>query len=106
MWAAAWAVATVAMVLPYPWLLLFAWAFPFGLFVFILPTDSDQIGGWLLLFVGWLLYIALTIYGLRQDRRTRFFVTYTVLCVLLILNVGGCHYNLNKTPGVSVHPVP
>jgi hypothetical protein len=39
----------------------------------------------------WSFYVALTVLGLCESRRARYFVYYAILCTFLILNVVGCH---------------
>lgn len=41
-------------------------------------------------FLAWLPYLALTIVGLLARKRNLYFVMYSILCVLLLLNVVGC----------------
>jgi hypothetical protein len=93
LWVAAWLLAAIAMAIPVPAALFFFWMFPGGLFRVISPADWDpgeEIG--LTLLVGaWILYLLLTIVGLSQNRRARYFFVYAVLCALLVLNVIGCH---------------
>ena len=90
----AWAVAAGMMAfLSSGYCLMVPWMFPLG-FPIVLPfmrLSSDPPVGFLL-FIGWLIYGALTIYGLRENRRARYFVVYSILCVFLFLNVCGCYY--------------
>jgi hypothetical protein len=76
-----------------------AWTFPIGLIALVCPQVRQlQIGefsGYLL--AGWVLYIALTAVGLFQRRRLGYFIVYSILCLLLILNAVGCNVNLAKT---------
>jgi hypothetical protein len=46
------------------------------------------------LIAGWFGYIALTVYGLKQQQRARYFRIYAILVVLLVLNVCGCRYEM------------
>jgi len=39
-------------------------------------------------------YLALSVYGLKQRQRTRYMVAYTILIALLIVNVAGCRYEV------------
>jgi hypothetical protein len=41
--------------------------------------------------VGWLLYISITIAAAYTRKPVRYFVLYGVVCILLIMNVVGCH---------------
>lgn len=91
LWAAAWGAAAIIMAIPYPITLVYAWLFPLGLLGLILPSGSEM-GLAFPTIVGWGFYVLLTACGIRQDKRARYFVAYTVLCVLLLVNVGGCHY--------------
>jgi hypothetical protein len=66
--------------------------FPLGLFRIIFPPDWNPgpQGGVTLLVGAWIVYLLLTIFGLSQSRRLRYFCIYAVLCGLLALNVVGC----------------
>ena len=86
---ATWVVGFVASGAPYPELLHFAWAFPLGLLAFLIP-EIWQRGCTAGAIAGWLFYAGLTIYCLRQQRRTRYFALYAILCACLVLNVVGC----------------
>jgi hypothetical protein len=44
--------------------------------------------------IGWALYVALSIYAVRQQKRFHYFWAYTVLLALLALNVAGCRYEV------------
>ena len=95
LWVAAWGAAVIACAIPEPALLAVAWLFPFGLFALCVrpQTMSDMEG---LAAFGWIIYLGLSIFALRQRRPARYFVFYAVLCALLILNVVGCHDAASK----------
>lgn len=95
LWLAAWAVTIGIMAIPFSGdFLKIPWLFPIGfppiMILLHFVTGSDA--GYFLVLVGWLFYLALTIYGLRQNKRIRYLATYTILCVCLVLNMGGCYY--------------
>jgi hypothetical protein len=103
MWLAAWFVTAVAMIaLAFsPAILLYAWTFPLGLaHVFSHRATQGRLGLTVLI-AGWTFYLLLSIRGLRQSRRVRFYVSYAVLCLLLATNVGGCHVMLRDGLSVS-----
>ena len=95
LWFIAWGFAAVATVAPAFGLLFFCWLFPMGL---VAPfgasdwTSPAATNGTLI--IGWGLYLALSVYSLRQRQRARYMVAYTVLIALLILNVAGCRYQV------------
>ena len=94
--AGAWVVSFVALgiVAEFNWerMAYFPTLSPLGILVFLLFSYSDPSGSFGLLSagLGWSYYVALTGCSLEIKRRRRFFVVYTVLCVSLILNIGGC----------------
>jgi hypothetical protein len=55
------------------------------------PSDYD-----LAIALGWPVYGALTVVGILQRRRARYFIIYGILCVLLALNVVGCHLEIRR----------
>jgi hypothetical protein len=99
LWLVAWVVVIGLMAIPYSGICLrVPWMFPMGspfMLLTLLLSEWGSAGNFFIA-VGWLFYVALTIYALRQNRRARYFVAYTVLCVFLILNVGGCYYEVAK----------
>ena len=98
-WLAAWLIAGVGFVAAWPiiiWpaLLHWSWFFPVGLFSpFVGRETPDQLA-FTLTGIGWLIYIALTICGLSQRRRTNYFLFYVILCALLVFNAVGCRMSL------------
>ncbi len=97
LWFAAWIIATIATIEGGFGLLLYSWMFPYGLLVLFTPKDwNPPINETVILIMGWALYVALTIIGLLQKRRVRYFIAFGILCVLLALNVIGCHVMINE----------
>jgi hypothetical protein len=93
LWALAWAGAGVVTtcppsLVPFPFLLFFAWMFPLGLPGLFVAKGADVGPEWL--FFGWVLYIGLTVFALRLKSRAGFYFFYAVLIVLLVLNATGC----------------
>jgi hypothetical protein len=99
LWLAAWTVAMVATQVPLPFAL---WApgtfllFPVGLFRCLLPSSFTPSDYNLAAALGWPVYFALTMAALLQSRRTRYFVVYGILCVLLATNVVGCQLEAHR----------
>src|SRR5437773_10072413 len=106
LWFAAWGVALAATPIPvsiaipglFPCFVMYIWAFPIGTAAFAFPEHWNPPDGVVVasLVGGWLFYIALTVVGLYQKRRVRYFTVYAILCLLLILNVVGCNVNMMK----------
>jgi hypothetical protein len=68
--------------------------FPFGLAAPIGASRwNSKVAAYGTIIVGWSLYLALSIHGLRQQR-ARYFRIYAILLVLLALNVAGCRYEV------------
>ena len=102
LWVVAWIIAAIATVgtgLPY---LIYAWMFPSGLFEECMPKNWDPpISDTILLILGWAIYLGLTICGLLQKRHVRYFVVFGILCVLLTVNVAGCHVILKQPMNID-----
>jgi len=86
LWLATWAVALIITVPNLKGVLLI-WVFPFGL-LRLLGWPSER---YVVVFtVGWLPYVVLTVAALLTRRRSTYFVIYSILCALLVVNVVGC----------------
>jgi hypothetical protein len=97
LWILAWVIAAIATVEGGIALLIYAWMFPAGLLALFTPKDWDPpVSEVVILIFGWLLYVGLTVFGLLQKRRVRYFITFGILCVLLALNSVGCHVMINN----------
>ena len=72
---------------------MFVWAFPRGIVTFAFPEHGSPLGA---LAAGWLFYIALTFIGFCQKRKVGYFIVYTILRLLLILNPVGCNMEVNN----------
>jgi hypothetical protein len=72
--------------------------FPFGLITCVISALGIKSQNAPHVIFGWLLYLALTIAGLLTRRRLAYFVIYGILCVLLLLNVIGCHMMFHGYP--------
>ena len=95
LWLVAWALAALATVAPSFALLFYFWAFPIGLAAPLGASDwTSPLATKATLIVGWCLYAGVSVYGLRQRQRGRYVVAYGLLIGLLILNVGGCRYEV------------
>ena len=90
----AWAIAGLATVLIEIPLLVFFPFFPLGLFSLL--HGQEVAPGYLAMGCGWLIYIIITDAALLANKRFVYFGIYGVLCLLLILNVAGCHQILKN----------
>ena len=88
LWIVAWITIATVMTILNPHYLRFVWFWPAGL-IFLWPIPLE--GGGILI-VGWLCYVALTVWGLCSRYRARYLFVYGVLCVSLIANGAGCHW--------------
>ena len=80
---------TLLFLLPYVEYFIF---FPFGLFYFFRYIRFfDHVDAFLMIGVGWVLYLAITISIIFARRKTVFKVLYLILVLLLIINIGGCY---------------
>lgn len=62
--------------------------FPLGLFApFVWNGDVFHTYGGVMVVMGWVLYACLTIAGFIKPLR----IVFWILCVILIVNIGGCH---------------
>ena len=75
--------------------------FPFGLWGFITAWADKQGTENTILVFGWLIYIALTITTLVMGRRKWFYICWTILTILLLLNGAGCHAMLKGLDKLS-----
>ena len=101
LWLFAWSVALVATVIPVciseprflPVYVICVWKFPLGIAALAFQGRQNLPDGVFIgsILGGWILYIALSVYGLSQRRRARYFVSYAILCLLLFLNAVGCN---------------
>lgn len=100
-WFGAWAGVVILTLILSPSSIAAAPFFPAGL-LGLLGNEEDGIigfmtGAWVL---GWMLYITLTTYMVRAEKRGAFFRTYTVFCILLALNVAGCQRLTSVASGI------
>ena len=99
-----------------------AWFLAFSALIFLADIKASDLGGFILfpiglvvylnyfnfggyhffdlneiihITLGWLFYLLLTIIGLQQTRRERYFFIYIILCLLLTLNVVSCNGSLH-----------
>jgi hypothetical protein len=79
--------------------LAISWMFPLGL-LGVFDTPDANLPGPAVLIAGWLIYIALTIFGLKEQNRSRFYLFYAVLITLLVFNATACRMEIkNFRPG-------
>lgn len=96
LWTAAWGIAGVATVISTePSVLIWAFLFPAGLLIVVPDNVPNEVGRFLF-FLTYAFYAVLTIIGLAQTRRMSFYFSLGILCVLLALNVVGCHIQVRK----------
>lgn len=100
-WFAAWAGVGLLTLILSPSAIAAAPFFPAG-FLGLLGNEENGIiglmtGAWAL---GWVLYITLTVSMIRTKKRDAFFRTYIVFCILLALNVAGCHQLVGAASGI------
>ncbi len=91
--AGAWALALLATAIPDFRVVVWTHLFPFGVvffFVRVLDCNLPMAIG-LISTLGWLLYMVLTGSILLTRKRTKYWLLYGLLCVLLMLNIVGCH---------------
>lgn len=69
--------------------IFFPTLFPAGFFRVFGIHENDVIGHSSLA-IGWLVYVALTVGACLCRRKRNYFIIYTILCVLLAINVAGC----------------
>ena len=99
LWLIAWVLVVIGIASFTPQLipviLLYFFLFPMGLAAPIGASDWDSsVATFGTLIVGWSLYIALSVFGLKQQRRVRYFWIYVILIALLVLNAAGCRYEI------------
>jgi hypothetical protein len=97
----AWGAAALLSLVINPSSLLAAPFFPIGL-VAVWPNGVDKAitPSMTQLLLGWGLYLALHSIILRARKADTFYVFYVALCLLLLLNVGGCQRVLDSAAGI------
>jgi peptidoglycan/LPS O-acetylase OafA/YrhL len=65
------------------------WMFPGGLITELFGSELGD--GWLGLAVGWLAYLVVMLAALFSNKRLLYYVFFCVLCLMLCLNIVGCH---------------
>ncbi len=61
-----------------------------GMFIFLARNHAPPERAWPIL-LGWLIYLSITIAASLTSNRRLYFGLYTLLCLLLALNIIGCH---------------
>src|SRR5205814_315426 len=72
--------------------------FPYGLFTIFISALGLKGQSAPHVVVGWLTYITLTLASLCSARRLLYISIYATLCLLLLLNVIGCHMMFHGYP--------
>lgn len=83
----AWGIGLVASGFPNPDSISIIWFFPLGL-IKVVGWEGGHPNDFI---VGWVLYLALTVVALVSRPRVLYFTFYIILCILLLLNIAGCH---------------
>ena len=78
----------VTIVMTYPGIMVPQY-FPAGL-CRLFGAHEEERAGRGLLFGGWLVYIVLTVASCLSKRKLTYFIVYSMLCALLVLNILGC----------------
>lgn len=88
----AWALVVLLMAMPMPGVLLSFWMFPMGLGLLMKGSrfKFDQWGGATIL-GAWACYLLLSVAVITIPRRNWSLALYVILCLVLVLNVVGCH---------------
>ena len=73
-------------------LLLCFWMFPGGLVTELFRLENGD--SWLGLTAGWFAYIVVMLAAIFTNKRLFYYVLYVVLCLMLILNIAGCHQDV------------
>ena len=94
--AVAWAAVAV---LTFPGI-LFPTLFPAGLFRVFGVRENDVIGHRYLA-IGWLMYAGITMAACLSSRKRTYFIIYSILCLLLIINTVGCRVFWSDFRGVQ-----
>jgi len=68
---------------------MFPQFFPAGLFRIFGVKETDTIDHSLVA-IGWVVYVLLTVAACLVHRKRTYFIIYTILCILLALNIAGC----------------
>lgn len=97
---AAWciAVTAAATAFPHPTRAKYVLLFPYGLITVIISALGAKSQSAPHIIFGWIMYIALTLANMLTAKRFGYLVLYTLLCVLLLLNVIGCHMMFHGYP--------
>src|SRR5690349_954428 len=95
----AWCVAVLAAAAAFPHLSRkYIFLFPYGLFTAVISAFGAKANSAPHVAVGWLTYVVLTLTSLCSAKRMLYFALYGILCVLLLLNVIGCHMMFHGYP--------
>jgi hypothetical protein len=106
-WFSAWAGVALIVLAINPAYLRASLLFPVGLFALLPIGDGTGIGASMMameggiFIVGWALYAVLTAMMFNAKNRRVFFARYIIFCVLLLLNISGCHHILKSLSGIQ-----
>jgi hypothetical protein len=73
-------------------LLLCFWMFPGGLITELFGLERGD--SWFGLAFGWLAYLIVMLAALFANKRLLYYMLYGILCLMLILNIAGCHEDI------------
>jgi hypothetical protein len=92
------AVIAAATAFPHPSRAKYVLLFPYGLITIIISALGAKSQSAPHVIFGWLMYVALTLASVFTGNRLGYLCLYTLLCVLLLLNVIGCHMMFHGYP--------
>jgi hypothetical protein len=95
LWKIAFGLALLAAGIRSPMLLLYFWAFPAGL-MYALGLIGKSLDG---LFIGWAIYGVASFVILICPQKAIFYLLFVGFCLMLLLNVAGCHEMQGSLPG-------
>ena len=87
LWNIAFGISLLAAGIRSPVLLLYFWAFPMGL-LHALGFVGEGFAG---ILTGWTIYAAASVTLLICPQKAIFYLLYVGFCLMLLLNVAGCH---------------
>jgi hypothetical protein len=105
--AFAWVTTAVGLVIiawgMLPAMAMFPVLSPVGFLVLLLTSESNG-GFYAPLACGWLYYLILTVWAARAQTRFGFACVYGILCISLLLNLGGCEAAKHINFGCQISP--
>jgi hypothetical protein len=106
-WFAAWGGVVLIVLAINPAYFRAAFIFPMGLFALSPNGDGTGITPSIMalklgaFIIGWVLYAVLSVIMFKAKSRGIFIATYVIFCILLLLNIGGCHRVSESMSGIQ-----